>query len=249
MKNMKIWIFTSILAILIVLFCILFIKKNNNFLIAFYSSIDNSASQYQPKLYANRDDNTFVNINERKLKKALSIKNANDIISIKYPKVVVKYDVTPDNIYESANVQIFKNQYETYLIYLNEAYHIGNGFGGVGTLDFALADMNRDGKNELYYTYSWGSGMHRSDVAFFDFEKREEKLLFGAISYGDAFLVKVDNRRIDLTVNNPVPENETPKSTTVLGSIISNDNGNGTFEAKINKSTNVEFPFLAKESE
>ncbi len=31
-----------------------------------------------------------------------------------------------------------------------------------------LADLNGDQKPELYFTYSWGSGLHRSHVAYFD---------------------------------------------------------------------------------
>ena len=33
---------------------------------------------------------------------------------------------------------------------------------------FAVADLNKDGMKELYFTYSWGSGIHRSQVGYFD---------------------------------------------------------------------------------
>ncbi len=40
----------------------------------------------------------------------------------------------------------------------------------------ALADLNRDGQYELYYTFSWGSGIPRSEVGYFDPADKEEVL-------------------------------------------------------------------------
>lgn len=42
-------------------------------------------------------------------------------------------------------------------------------WGGMGGVDYF---MNED-ENRLYYTYSWGSGMHHCFVAYFDFETKE----------------------------------------------------------------------------
>lgn len=35
-------------------------------------------------------------------------------------------------------------------------------------MSMKVLDLNNDGKSELYFTYSWGSGVHRSHAAYFD---------------------------------------------------------------------------------
>lgn len=38
---------------------------------------------------------------------------------------------------------------------------------------FAVADIDQNGKSELYFTYSWGSGIHRSLAGYFDTHNKE----------------------------------------------------------------------------
>lgn len=40
----------------------------------------------------------------------------------------------------------------------------------------ALADINMDGQYELYYTFSWGSGIHHSQIGYFDPVRKEETI-------------------------------------------------------------------------
>ncbi len=86
------------------------------------------------------------------------------------------YNITPDGIKERYGFELFKEKdnCETYLLYEDEIHNIGVGFGGFGVVSFAVADKNADGEYELYYTYSWGSGMHRSHIAYFDFASKEQ---------------------------------------------------------------------------
>lgn len=52
------------------------------------------------------------------------------------------------------------------LEYEGESYPLGTGFGGYGLVDSIVMD------GKLYYTYSWGSGLHRSLLAAFDLKTR-----------------------------------------------------------------------------
>lgn len=71
-----------------------------------------------------------------------------------------------------------------------------------------LNDLNEDGKAELYFTYSWGSGIHRSHAAYFDpaieqvvaftYSKQDGDLLVtdndkGGVSLYDAAVLTMDN--------------------------------------------------------
>ncbi len=80
------------------------------------------------------------------------------------------YNITPDYIQESSDYLVFK--YDTscasFLLYEGKVYPLGIWFGGYGLTSMSLADLNGDQKPELYFTYSFGSGLHRSNAAYFD---------------------------------------------------------------------------------
>lgn len=80
------------------------------------------------------------------------------------------YNITPDDILESSDYLVFKydTSCATFLLYEGKVYPLGEWFGGFGVTSMALADLNGDQKPELYFTYSWGSGLHRSHAAYFD---------------------------------------------------------------------------------
>lgn len=80
------------------------------------------------------------------------------------------YNITPDFIADHSNFLIFKNIISGmgYIMYENEIYITGSYFGGYGITGMALADINQDGCYELYYTYSCGSGIPRSEIGYFD---------------------------------------------------------------------------------
>ncbi len=80
------------------------------------------------------------------------------------------YNITPDFIAENSDYMIFKYDKSTssLIVYEGESYSVGTCFGGYGITSMALADLNGDGKSELYYTFSWGSGIHRSQIGYFD---------------------------------------------------------------------------------
>jgi beta-lactamase regulating signal transducer with metallopeptidase domain len=85
------------------------------------------------------------------------------------------YNITPESIVENSDYRIFKydKSSASFLLYEGEVYPLGEWFGGLGVTSMALADMDSDGESELYFTYSWGSGLHRSHVAYFSPSAKE----------------------------------------------------------------------------
>lgn len=55
-----------------------------------------------------------------------------------------------------------------FLLYGGNYYFLDENTVGFEATSFAVADLNSDGKKELYFTFSWGSGMWRSQVGYFD---------------------------------------------------------------------------------
>jgi hypothetical protein len=85
-------------------------------------------------------------------------------------------DITPENVFKETGCQIFKNgkTCESYLLYERKLYTLGIGFGGLGIVDIVSCDFDDNGKKELLYTYSWGSGIHRSCFGYFDLSQKCE---------------------------------------------------------------------------
>lgn len=90
----------------------------------------------------------------------------------------VCYEITPSFIKENSNYKVFKYVLScaSFLLYKNKVHQLGAYFGGFGIVDARLADLNHDGKDEFYFTFSWGSGLHRSQAGYFD--PVHEKVIF-----------------------------------------------------------------------
>lgn len=80
------------------------------------------------------------------------------------------YNITPETIKENSAYQIFKYSQSSasFLLYEGHVYPLGEWFGGFGVTSMALADLDSSGESELYFTYSFGSGLHRSLAGYFD---------------------------------------------------------------------------------
>lgn len=77
---------------------------------------------------------------------------------------------TPEDVERETGCRIYKNiqTYDSYLLYDGQVYPAGIGFGGWGVTDAEVCDLNADSRKELLFTYSWGSGLHRSQLGHFD---------------------------------------------------------------------------------
>lgn len=60
----------------------------------------------------------------------------------------------------------------TYAVRGSECLSLGTSFGGSGVYSVIAADVNHDGKQELVYACSWGSGMHRTNIGLVEVGKR-----------------------------------------------------------------------------
>ncbi|MCB9854108.1 MAG: hypothetical protein H6818_00360 [Phycisphaerales bacterium] len=60
--------------------------------------------------------------------------------------------------------QLVKLGLQAFLIHGDEVIKLGESFGGMGFQDSCVSDLDEDGHPELLFTYSYGSGIHRSQV-------------------------------------------------------------------------------------
>ncbi|AIQ69631.1 hypothetical protein PGRAT_19845 [Paenibacillus graminis] len=84
-------------------------------------------------------------------------------------------DITPPDIWKQTGHQLFKNTEEassrdTYAVSDGKAVQIGIGFGGYGVTSAVPYDVNKDGTTDIVYAYSFGSGIHRSVIAWLDLQ-------------------------------------------------------------------------------
>lgn len=103
------------------------------------------------------------------------------------------YNVTPSAFLNQPDIQIFKYDQScaAFLLHGGEIYPLGEHFGGYGVTSFALADMDEDGNEELYFTFSWGSGIHRSQAGYFDFGKKTA-VIFEYADFEEEIMLVVD---------------------------------------------------------
>jgi len=122
------------------------------------------------------------------------------------------FNITPEAVSENIDFQIFKCSTSclTILAYNGECYELGIGFGGYGVVDMMLYDYNSDGENELLYTYSWGSGLHRSCAAYFDFALCESVDL--DVSAGDKEMIFVTNENGGISLYKAVFQSDSDES-------------------------------------
>jgi hypothetical protein len=110
------------------------------------------------------------------------------------------YDITPKEVKEEVGCQIFKINYscETYVVYKSKVFHIGFGFGGLGIVSLMTCDFDGNGQKDLIYTFSFGSGLHRSQIGVFNFSKEKEEWPNFSQLNNDVMLEKIsdDNFKI-----------------------------------------------------
>lgn len=102
------------------------------------------------------------------------------------------YQVAPPDIREKYGFSIFKfdKSCAGYLLYEEQIYPLGRWFGGYGLTSFAVADMNHDNHNELYFTFSFGSGMHRSQLGYFDTKDKNITIFDESFLKYDSFVIE-----------------------------------------------------------
>jgi hypothetical protein len=95
---------------------------------------------------------------------------AKDLICKSLPKApqdIKLTDLTTDVIWQRLSGQIFRmadGRWEGEVLFVKgqEVVQLGTSFGGLGATSFCVTDLDGDGKPELLFAYSWGSGAHRA---------------------------------------------------------------------------------------
>ncbi len=89
------------------------------------------------------------------------------------------YHITPDGLYEATGVRIFKSSdyCASFFLMNGKVYPAGSFFGGYGIHNAVVCDYDLNGVDDILFTCSWGSGVHRSEVWVFNTESAESILI------------------------------------------------------------------------
>lgn len=95
------------------------------------------------------------------------------------------YNVTTENL-KRMGIKIFKfkDNCDGYLHYKNDVYEFAPGFGGNGFVNAVICDYDNNGISDILYTFSWGSGIHQSEVCLFDLSTFKAASLFSTFGMG-----------------------------------------------------------------
>ncbi len=79
-------------------------------------------------------------------------------------------EVTPDATWETLRIQIFRVtdgllESAAFAVAANDVIPLTERWGGDGILSLLVADIDGDRQDDLVYTYSWGSGVDRTELA------------------------------------------------------------------------------------
>ncbi|MDF2675041.1 MAG: hypothetical protein K0R09_3310 [Clostridiales bacterium] len=145
--------------------------------------------------------NGFDKLNN--IKKRESIENDNTGMSEadmqKYYRII---EITPEKVKKEIGCQIFRvnNSSDTFVVYKSMVYRIGFGFGGYGVVSIESCEFDGDNQKDLLYTFSWGSGMHRSHIGVLNLSNNHEEWLDFMQLNEDVVLNKIsdDNFKVDI---------------------------------------------------
>ena len=102
----------------------------------------------------------------------------------------ILYNVTPDALMGICNVYKYDKSCQTFLEYNGNIYPIGFSFGGYGVTQFAY--YNTPEKTLLYYIFSYGSGIHRTNVWAFDLVECKEMNVDCELNGKDSMMIDAE---------------------------------------------------------
>ena len=104
------------------------------------------------------------------------------------------YNITSENVLENSEAKVFKRykKADSYLQYNNKIYKLGEENNGCGLTDTEICDVNGDGIDELYFTYSYidKDEVYAGHIGYFDFASEELVYLDYAVEDCDLMLIK-----------------------------------------------------------
>jgi hypothetical protein len=127
--------------------------------------------------------------------------------------------------WERLYVQVFRitegiRHNESFLIHGDRVLQMGTATGGLGLTSVEIADLDRDGMVELYFTYSFGSGIHQSRIGMYAPTYVEDRIYEAGIGYpGDLSLFREDLFTVRVRVVESEDESMTLHYLEPLGSL------------------------------
>ena len=117
-------------------------------------------------------------------------------------------ELTTDEVWQRLRAQVFQvndgyHMFNTYLIKNKETVSLRTGGGGMGLTSMCVADLDQDANPELVYTYSWGSGIHRCQVAVYSASLPPPHSVDARIAYGgnDWMVEKQDDQTVFVEID------------------------------------------------
>lgn len=90
-------------------------------------------------------------------------------------------NITPSDLNGLVNIYKYEKSTSTFLEYDGEIYEMGLAWGGHGVTHFAYYHSGYE--NRLYFIFSYGSGIHRSQIMAFDFNMKKMYFVNCSIDY------------------------------------------------------------------
>jgi hypothetical protein len=121
-------------------------------------------------------------------------------------------EISIEGAWEAMQIQVFKVrggifQNESFLIRDSDVLQLGTSFGGQGLTSLVVVDLDRDGRAELFFAYSFGSGIHQSRIGMYAPAYDEHATYEADMVYlGDLSLFSDDGRSIGVRVVEADPE-------------------------------------------
>ena len=121
-------------------------------------------------------------------------------------------ELSNGTIRKRLGVQVFQitgevRRHETYVVKDGEVFNIGRAFGGSGVNSLAVADLDGDKRPDLVFSFAWGSGEHRSQVAMFDCLAKVPKQIVGKVSnftFEDFTVERIDDVTVRVSAGKQV---------------------------------------------
>ena len=113
------------------------------------------------------------------------------------------YNVTPESIEEETSAQIFKfsDSFASFIYLNNQIYPLGKWIGGLGFVSAVPCDFDNDGNKDILYTYSYGSGLHRTVIAVFNTQTMKNTDIYDSTNTDNPqavdFYLSTQSTRID----------------------------------------------------
>lgn len=110
-------------------------------------------------------------------------------------------------------------EHETFLITYNKVViQMGTAVGGQGVSSMALSDLDQDGTSELYFSYSFGSGIYQSHLGVYAPAYESEKIYEAKTYYlGDLMLFSDQEDQVGVRVIERNPETNSFETLETLG--------------------------------